>query len=122
MNVKEDGMNDECNCVYFYYCDGASFSGYRKDPWLVPNTTEKLYFRGIKNLDVSIDTLMKDFKFGDATEVVITGGSAGGLSTFLHTDRVKIFMFDTICFTFWVHFQNRSHSNWKMKPTSTVQH
>ena len=76
------------------YGDGASFSGFRPDPWPVPgtNTTEKpegevLYFRGIKNIDGVIDWAM-DHGLKTATEFVLTGGSAGGLSTFLHADRV----------------------------------
>ena len=56
------------------------------------NTTEKpegevLYFRGIKNIDGVIDWAM-DHGLKTATEFVLTGGSAGGLSTFLHADRV----------------------------------
>merc|ERR1712129_303646 len=70
------------------YADGASFSGYRASPWPVPSKPGKsLYFRGIKNFD---DTLDWAFAHGlsEATEFVLTGGSAGGLSTFLHADRV----------------------------------
>ena len=38
------------------YCDGASFSGYRADPWPVPtNASAHLTFRGIKNLDATVD-------------------------------------------------------------------
>jgi hypothetical protein len=69
------------------YGDGASFSGYRAKPWSVPNTSEVLYFRGIKNFDATMDFA---FVHGldKATEFVLTGGSAGGLSTFLHADRI----------------------------------
>eukprot|EP00656_Telonema_subtile_P044991 TRINITY_DN51256_c0_g1_i2.p1 TRINITY_DN51256_c0_g1~~TRINITY_DN51256_c0_g1_i2.p1 ORF type:complete len:274 (-),score=52.73 TRINITY_DN51256_c0_g1_i2:227-1048(-) len=47
----------------------------------------ELTFRGIKNLDATLDWA---FAHGldKATEFVLTGGSAGGLSTFLHSDRV----------------------------------
>jgi hypothetical protein len=70
------------------YGDGASFSGYRAKPWPVPNTNgETLTFRGIKNLDATVAWALKH-GLSNATEFVLTGGSAGGLSTFLHSDRV----------------------------------
>ena len=92
-NPLPDGSgkyDNDCNCIDMLYLDGASFSGYRAEPWLVPNTTNtsaSLWFRGITNLDATLDYA---FAHGleDATEFVLTGGSAGGLSTFLHTDRV----------------------------------
>lgn len=89
MNAKEDGsLDQDCNCIFMPYGDGASFSGFRAKPWKVPsNQSEVLYFRGIKNFDATMD-----FAFAHgldkATEFVLTGGSAGGLSTFLHADRI----------------------------------
>lgn len=87
VNPNEDGSTDDCNCVHLPYSDGASFAGFRAEPWAVPNSTQKIWFRGIKNFDGVLDfALAHGMK--DATEVVITGGSAGGLSTFLHADRM----------------------------------
>ena len=92
MNPNEDGsMAADCNCLHLPYADGASFSGFRAEPWAVPAGGDvpagaKVWFRGIKNLDGVLD-----FAFAHgmtaATEFVVTGGSAGGLSTFLHADR-----------------------------------
>lgn len=89
MNVNEDGtMDGNCNCIFMPYGDGASFSGYRAEPWPVPsNTSQKLYFRGIKNFDATMDFAFQN-GLDKATEFVLTGGSAGGLSTFLHADRI----------------------------------
>jgi len=89
MNVLEDGsMDGNCNCIFMPYGDGASFSGFRPEAWPVPsNTSQKLYFRGIKNFDATIDFAFEN-GLDKATEFVLTGGSAGGLSTFLHADRV----------------------------------
>ena len=78
----------DCNCVFLPYGDGASFSGYRAEPWSVPGTNETLHFRGIKNLDATVQWALSH-GLKDATELVVTGGSAGGLSTFLHADRVR---------------------------------
>lgn len=72
-----------------WYCDGASFTGYRENAWPVPgNASAELWFRGIRNLDASLDLLFSSWGLDQATEVVLTGGSAGGLSTFLHVDHV----------------------------------
>ena len=90
-NPLRDGTVEKtCNSVDLLYLDGASFSGYRAEPWSVPggNASEKLWFRGIKNLDATIEWLFTHGGLGDATEVLLKGESAGGLSTFLHADRV----------------------------------
>ena len=89
MNPLPDGTLDaNCNCLFMRYGDGASFSGFRAKPWPVPSAPGKtLTFRGIKNFDATMDWA---FAHGmtEATEFVLTGGSAGGLSTFLHADRI----------------------------------
>jgi len=68
------------------YCDGASFSGDATEP--VVFRTQTLYFRGRRILDSVIADLFANQKFGTATDVLLTGCSAGGLSTFLHADYV----------------------------------
>jgi hypothetical protein len=88
-NPNEDGSTThDCNSVDLLYLDGASFSGYRAEPVPVPNSSATLWMRGIKNLDATIDWLFANGGLGDATEVLLSGESAGGLSTFLHADRV----------------------------------
>mmetsp|Transcript_27683 Transcript_27683/g.70566 ORF Transcript_27683/g.70566 Transcript_27683/m.70566 type:complete len:408 (+) Transcript_27683:99-1322(+) len=88
MNVDGDDLDKTCNCLYLPYGDGASFSGYRAKPWAVPgNSSQLLTFRGIRNLDASLAWALQH-GLDQATEVVVTGGSAGGLAAFLHMDRV----------------------------------
>ena len=93
MYYDASGNNEnDCNCAHLYYCDGASFSGYREAPWPVkdsPNRFKQLMFRGLRNFDATLDYLVEK-GMGKATELVVTGGSAGGLSTFLHTDRAAL--------------------------------
>lgn len=94
MNPNEDGtMDNDCNCLHLPYSDGASFSGFRDAAWPVPEdpatgvpANATVYFRGIKNFDGVLDFAMSK-GMASADELVITGGSAGGLSTFLHADR-----------------------------------
>lgn len=87
--------------VYLDYCDGGSFSGYRAEPWSVgrqpygpdpskltpPNAS--VWFRGAANLEASLSRMLTQFGLATATELLLHGGSAGGLSTLLHLDRTQ---------------------------------
>ena len=44
--------------------------------------------RRVRLLERALDTLQQRFGLADARRLVVTGGSAGGLSTFLHVDRI----------------------------------
>ena len=80
-----------CTMVFMPYCDGSSFTADRRQPWAVPNTTtpQHLLFRGRRNLARTLDILAQDWGLGDAADVVLYGGSAGGLSTYLNLDYVQ---------------------------------
>lgn len=79
---------DFCNFhrVYMKYCDGDSFAGDRDEAVVVQG--KPLYFRGHRILKAVLQTLTAKYGLGSATEVLLTGCSAGGLSTFLHADDV----------------------------------
>ena len=87
VNVENGQIASDCNCIYMPYGDGASFSGLRDEPWPAPGN-KKLYFRGWKNLEATLDYAFQKLGMNNARQVVLTGGSAGGLSTFLHADYV----------------------------------
>lgn len=88
------GINpDLCsfNRVYMKYCDGNSFSGNRHEPLKVIGGDGKeklLYFRGRRIVDAVLQTLLA-LGLGRAETVHLTGCSAGGLATYLHTDYVQ---------------------------------
>lgn len=73
--------------VELWYCDGGSFTGDRTEPVEVNGT--QVFFRGKRILDAILSFLMLNYKLDEATEVLLAGGSAGGLSTFLHADYVR---------------------------------
>lgn len=79
---------DFCNFnrVYMAYCDGNSFSGNRDQPVL--QNGSPLYFRGRRIIDTVLSHLTENHGLGDAENVLLTGCSAGGLATYLHTDYV----------------------------------
>lgn len=75
------------NSVYIRYCDGGTYAGRRHDPVVVRNTS--VHFRGGYILDAIIQDLATKHpvNFGDGTDFVIGGSSAGGLAVYLHLDR-----------------------------------
>lgn len=72
------------NKAYLKYCDGGSFSG--NNDTVSYFDGHPLYFRGFKNLQAIRNSLWNEKGMKQAKEVVITGCSAGGLSTLLHLD------------------------------------
>eukprot|EP00301_Raphidiophrys_heterophryoidea_P004999 c12133_g1_i2.p1 GENE.c12133_g1_i2~~c12133_g1_i2.p1 ORF type:complete len:432 (-),score=73.43 c12133_g1_i2:115-1410(-) len=85
-------MNPEfCNFnkVYLKYCDGNSFASNRDAPFVVPNgKVSPIHFRGFAILQAVILTLASDYGLDAATHIHLSGCSAGGLATFLHTNFV----------------------------------
>lgn len=79
---------DLCNFnrVWLVYCDGNSFSGNRDEAVVVNG--DPLYFRGRRVMDAVFRTLFSTYNLGKAEQVLLTGCSAGGLSTYLHADYV----------------------------------
>jgi hypothetical protein len=71
--------------IHFNYCDGSGHQGYRTDAIEYMNT--KLYFRGHNITIERFEDLEKRIGlFTKASQVVITGGSAGGLATYTWTN------------------------------------
>jgi len=74
------------NHVVFAYCDGASFTGMRSEPVTVKG--KQIYYRGFYNLKAIMSDLMTHHGMNHATQVILTGGSAGGAATFIHADHI----------------------------------
>jgi len=75
--------------VYIRYCDGGSFTGNVWDPIPMNNSNDEyIYFRGKRILDAVIDSLINNYGLLNATDIVISGGSAGGLAAILHTNYI----------------------------------
>ncbi|XP_064394259.1 uncharacterized protein LOC135341593 [Halichondria panicea] len=69
--------------VFLKYCDGASFAG-NVDKVVNWKDTD-LHFRGFRILDLAVESVKSIANF---SEVILTGCSAGGLATYIHTDYV----------------------------------
>jgi hypothetical protein len=83
-NEKVNTLMYNWNKVLFYYCDGGSFSGNNATVTMYKST--KLHFKGFRNLLSYKKDLDFNHGFRKATDVVISGCSAGGLATYLHLD------------------------------------
>eukprot|EP01121_Diplochlamys_sp_Union-15-3_P004235 TRINITY_DN1425_c0_g3_i3.p1 TRINITY_DN1425_c0_g3~~TRINITY_DN1425_c0_g3_i3.p1 ORF type:complete len:293 (-),score=41.21 TRINITY_DN1425_c0_g3_i3:27-905(-) len=75
------------NSVFIRYCDGGSFSG--DNDTITDYRGTQLYFRGKRILQAVFNDLYTNRGLQNATDVVISGCSAGGLATFLHVDWWK---------------------------------
>ena len=73
--------------IYVPYCDGGGYAGHVDSP--VPyNASLNLFFRGAANLRAALADARARFGISTLDEVIVTGGSAGGLSTTLHVDLI----------------------------------
>ena len=73
------------NVVYLMYCDGGSWTGSRSSPYRADNST--LHFHGKEIRDGAQNMLMTKLGLDRATDVVISGASAGALAVYLTVDR-----------------------------------
>ena len=79
------------NAIFIHYCDGASMGSSRTDPIAVKDhkgNPAKLWMRGRNNFNAVIDDLLMTQGMGKATEVILSGGSAGGLAVFYNLDHL----------------------------------
>ena len=90
-NQTDNPMMHNWNTVWMPYCDGASFSG--SNATATVHKGAPLHFRGFRILRAIIASLLAgeqagpaQAKLSDATDVVVSGESAGGLAAILHLD------------------------------------
>ena len=78
-----------CNftLVLINYCDGNSFAGMLREPLVFNNT--KLHLKGKFILDALIERLLTKEGLHNASQFLLTGGSAGGLAVYLHSDAIR---------------------------------
>eukprot|EP01084_Bolivina_argentea_P281695 482011_1 len=75
------------NTVTMRYCDGSSYTG-NNETVVDAGHGIKLHFRGWRILNGLFKTLIEDYNFSQATDVVIGGCSAGGLNLYMHVDYI----------------------------------
>ena len=72
------------------YCDGSSFGGgsLRPVPASKQFNNSLLYFRGRSNFDALVEDLRTNHGMDQAAEIILSGGSAGGLAVFYNLDHL----------------------------------
>eukprot|EP00052_Salpingoeca_macrocollata_P010929 m.84387 g.84387 ORF g.84387 m.84387 type:complete len:428 (-) comp17792_c0_seq1:117-1400(-) len=77
------------NHVFLHYCDGSSFGGSRLEPINVTaGHVKQIWLRGRNNFDALIATLQQQEGMAAAEEIILSGGSAGGLAVFFNLDHL----------------------------------
>lgn len=78
------------NFVEMSYCSGGSYVGYNETATEVSTSsgTQDMWFRGGTNMEAVFDHLEANHGLADASHVIVSGDSAGGLATYWHTDRI----------------------------------
>ena len=90
MAANDTSLNPfgDWNFVWLAYCDGSSQTSDRTDPVVVGNAT--LHYRGRALLDAHLFELERLHGFlSTASEVIISGTSAGGMSTYMHSSFIR---------------------------------
>ena len=81
--------------VYIKYCDGSSHTSNFMDPVNVPESknskgTKQIFYRGMHNKEAFFVDFEKKFpSIKSASNIVVSGCSAGGLASTIHTDWVS---------------------------------
>ena len=79
------------NAAFLHYCDGASFGSSRPDPITVKDRQGRpalMWMRGRNNFDALIADLQERQGMSAASEIILSGGSAGGLAVFYNLDHL----------------------------------
>lgn len=87
------------NAVFIHYCDGASMGSDRTDPIVVETKDGKpaqLWMRGRSNFNAVIHDLQTAMGMDTAKEIILSGGSAGGLAVFYNLDHLTTLVPSTV--------------------------
>ncbi len=87
LSDNESNPYRDWTMIHMKYCDGTGHQGYKKDP--ISYKGIKLYFRGHNSTIGKLNSIDKTLGlFSVATDIIITGQSAGGLATFLWSNYI----------------------------------
>lgn len=74
------------NTIWMIYCDGSSFTG--NNFTIYRYGEQNLYFRGHQNLKEGMLALQTEYGLDKASDIVLSGCSAGGLAVYLNNDYI----------------------------------
>jgi hypothetical protein len=82
-----DSLYKNWTKILFGYCDGAMFQGDNANP--IPYKDTKLYFRGNRQVRSHFKWLIDNYQMDKASKIMLTGGSAGGIASFIWTNYLQ---------------------------------
>lgn len=90
-NPQVNPLTYNWNRIYIGYCDGGSYAGQVEDAVPVhpeDSASPVVFFRGRYILDALYETFLSSPEVGmsSASEIIISGTSAGGLAVYIHAD------------------------------------
>jgi hypothetical protein len=78
------------HAVYTVYCDGSSATSARDDSPIPTPGGSPIWLRGFDVLQAWLEELeLLGGLLSNATDVVLTGTSAGGMATYIHSDFIR---------------------------------
>ena len=88
LSDQDDSFFKDWTKVYLKYCDGTGHQGTRSNPLSYKGAT--LYFRGHNVTIGQLNSLDDEINlFSKVEKIIVSGGSAGGLATFVWTNYIK---------------------------------
>lgn len=75
------------NKILIKYCDGSNHQGYVKDPIVVNETN--IWFRGYNNTKAALEFAREHLGLFDASEIILSGGSAGGQAVYIWSNYLR---------------------------------
>ncbi len=77
------------NQIYVHYCSNDFWGGNGTQKIITKNTNEKFWFSGRKIIEALVLDLKAKHKFNNATNLILTGSSAGGAGIVMNADEIK---------------------------------
>lgn len=74
------------NHIYLIYCDGGYYAGSNSTPTYVDGN--QIFFNGADIMSAILDDLAEKYELTSASDILVGGCSAGGLSTFATADWI----------------------------------
>jgi hypothetical protein len=87
LNNETGNPTQNWTAIFVEYCDGTSYTSERANP--VKTAKGTIYYRGKRVLDALITDWLTNEGMSDATDVIMSGTSAGGLTTYLHAEYFR---------------------------------
>lgn len=95
-NQNENPLFWNWNRIMINYCDGSNHQGYVEEPYIFNGV--QLWFRGYNNTMSTLEYMRDNYDLFNATEIIISGGSAGGQATYIWSSYLQDYFPDNIKF------------------------